>query len=297
MTHSDATEGENANQDQPATNARDPLAWEDPRKVLARHGLAPKRAFSQNFLVAQSAVERIAAGIGDASFVIELGPGVGTLTTALARRGLRVHAIEKDPSMLAVLGSEFARAPSISFEEGDATTFSFSGACSKFALPRVAVAGNLPYAVTGAVFRNIVDESTFIDRAVLMIQREVRDRLVAEPGTRAWGALTVFVQNVFDVRSLFVVSAGSFFPPPKVESAVVLLIPRSAPRFVVTPTFERVVRAVFDSRRKTLRNSLRAAFEQERVDAVLDTLAISPTVRGETLPIEELGRIAAALAG
>jgi 16S rRNA (adenine1518-N6/adenine1519-N6)-dimethyltransferase len=296
MTHDDAPDGANSDRDQSSKDERDPLRWEDPRKVLARHGLAPKRAFSQNFLVAQSAVDRIAAGIGDASFVLELGPGVGTLTTSLARRGLRVHAIEKDPQMLRVLASEFSRAPAISFEEGDATTFSFADACTRFDLPRVAVAGNLPYAVTGSVFRNIVDESAFIDRAVLMIQREVRDRLIAEPGTRAWGALTVFVQNVFDVRSLFVVSAGSFFPPPKVESAVVLLVPRGAPRFVVTPTFERLVRAVFDSRRKTLRNSLRAAFEPDRVDGVLEALAISPTVRGETLPIEELGRIATALA-
>lgn len=263
------------------------IEWEDPRKVLARHGLEPKRAFSQNFLVARPIVETIAEAVPRPASgpVYELGPGVGTLTAALLRRGLSVVAIERDRDMIALLRTELAGA-SLIVEEGDATTHRFA--------PGSIVVGNLPYAVTGAIFRNLVEQVAAIECAVVMIQKEVRDRLLARAGDGDYGALTVFVHAAYDVRSVARVSRGSFHPPPKVESAVISLRPRRE-RIEETPSFQRTVRAAFEQRRKTLRNALSTAFATTVIDRAFAARALDPMRRGETLSVEEFAALAVAL--
>jgi 16S rRNA (adenine1518-N6/adenine1519-N6)-dimethyltransferase len=275
--------------------ARDPLAWEDPRRVLSRHGLAPKRGFSQNFLVSRSAVERIAEAVApaDGETVVELGPGLGTLTTALLRVGARVIAIEADRDMLEVLRRELGTVPALDVRHGDATEIDLA----QLHEGRVAVAGNLPYAVTGAIFRRLVEQHAHVSRAVLMVQREVRDRLVSDPGTKDYGALTVFTRAVFDTRSVCIVPAGAFFPPPRVDSAVVELRPRAAPIDVNAGAFTRCVRAAFEARRKTLRNALLRAFPVASVDEALGRIGVDGKRRGETLSIDEFAALGAALTG
>jgi 16S rRNA (adenine1518-N6/adenine1519-N6)-dimethyltransferase len=201
-------------------------AWEDPRRVLARHGLAPKRGFSQNFLVSRSVVEQIVA------------------------------ALAPQP---------------------------------------VALAGNLPYAITGSIFRGLGAQYACVDRAVLMVQREVRDRLLGEPGSKQYGALSVFTRAVFEVRPVCLVPAGAFHPPPRVESAVIKLTPRAQPIDAGAPEFQRCVRAAFDARRKTLRNALLQAYPGERVDGALVRAGIDGKRRGETLTVEEFARLASEL--
>jgi len=265
--------------------------WEDPRRVMRRHGLAPKRAFSQNFLVARSAVERIVEALAPRSdeLTVELGPGLGTLTSALLRAGARVLAVERDRDMLAVLRDELGAVPELSLVEGDATTVDLTAIAHEHG--PIALVGNLPYAVTGAIFRNLTDHRAAVSRAVVMVQREVRDRLLAEPGTKAYGALSVFVQASFAVEPVLRVPPGAFFPPPKVESAVVRMVPLSTPRAEETDAFRAVVHAAFGTRRKTLRNALR------RIDAepALVAAGIDGDRRGETLSIEELAAIARCL--
>src|SRR5690606_30393072 len=153
--------------------------WEDPRRVMRRHGLAPKRAFSQNFLVARSAVERIVEALAPRSdeLTVELGPGLGTLTSALLRAGARVLAVERDRDMLAVLRDELGAVPELSLVEGDATTVDLTAIAHEHG--PIALVGNLPYAVTGAIFRNLTDHRAAVSRAVVRVQREVRDRLLA----------------------------------------------------------------------------------------------------------------------
>lgn len=269
--------------------------WEDPRRVLARHGLRAKRGMSQNFLVARSAVEKIAdaLALADNETVVELGPGLGTLTGALLRRGAQVVALDADQDMLDVLAKEFGHLPQLSARFGDASQLDLPAVLPSL-LPagRVAVAGNLPYAVTGAIFRRLVSQHQHVSRAVLMVQREVRDRLVGEPGSKQYGALTVFTRGVFDVRSVCIVSAGSFFPPPKIDSAVVALTPRDAPIDVDDPTFVAIVRASFEARRKTLRNALLRVREPEIVDQALALSSIDGKRRGETLSVEEFADLA-----
>lgn len=267
--------------------------WEDPRKALARHGLRPKRSFSQNFLVARSVVEAIAQAAVPApgAHVVEMGPGLGTLTGALLRRGARVTAIERDRDMIAVLRADFGDRPLVLIE-ADAAEIDL-GALAKDTGP-FALAGNLPYAATGAILTNLGRHRAALTQAVLMVQREVRDRLVASPGTKEWGMPSVFVQAAFDVRSLLKVPAGAFHPAPKVDSAVVRLVPRGVARAEETPTFVRVVHAGFGARRKTLRNALGREFEVAAIDAALAAVGIDGVRRAETLTIEELAALARA---
>ena len=271
--------------------------WEDPRRVLSRHGLTPKRSFSQNFLVSKGVVEDIAASTLEKSGgkVVELGPGLGTLTAALLRAGAsRLVAVERDRDMAAVLRAEFADAEGFELIEGDAARVDLAAIASRLG-SRVAVAGNLPYAITGAIMRRLIEERASVEHAVVMIQREVRDRLLAEPSNKTYGALTVFTTAAFRVEPVLLVRPGSFHPPPKVSSAVVKLIPLDPPRAEETESFRAVVRASFEVRRKTLRNAIgRLEGGTERSEAALKTAEIDPRRRGETLHVEEFARLAEA---
>lgn len=269
--------------------------WEDPRRVLARHGVKPRRRYSQNFLVDRGTVERIAeaATQGAQGLVIELGSGTGTLTTELLRRSPSVIAVDKDPKMRAILEAELGQASGLTIVDGDASTYDFTAQATRSSLP-VRVTGNLPYALTGRILRNLIEHHEAILRAVVMVQREVRDRLIAQPGTKDYGALTVFVQAVFSVQTLLRLKPGVFFPAPKVESAVVVLEPLSAVRGVIDAAFEEVVRAAFQMRRKTLKNALTGADTPERVALALANANIDGGRRGETLSVEEFATLASA---
>ena len=267
--------------------------FEDPRRALARHGLSPKRSFSQNFLVARSVVEAIAeaAAPSPGMHVVELGPGLGTLTAALLRRGARVTAVERDRDMIAVLRADLP-SEHLTIVEGDAATVDFGELARE---GPIAVAGNLPYAVTGAIIRNLIAHRTRLSRGVVMVQKEVRDRLLAEPGGKTYGILSVFVQAAFRVTPLLRVPAGCFHPPPKIESAVALLMPREVARAEETPSFVRVVHAGFGTRRKTLRNALANELGREVTAAILEATQIDGDRRAETLAIEELAALGTAL--
>jgi 16S rRNA (adenine1518-N6/adenine1519-N6)-dimethyltransferase len=265
----------------------------DARDLLRKHGLSPKRSFSQNFLVQPQATARIADAAAELGRdVVELGPGLGALTHALLARGCRVLAVELDRDMVRVLRDELGKHPQLEVRMGDAAEIditSYSKACGT----KLVVTGNLPYQSTGAILRQIIGHRDALHGAVLMVQREVRDRLVAEPGSKDYGALTVFTQAGFEVDTLFRLKPGSFFPPPQVESAVVRLRPRSVARAEETPTFRAAVRSAFQMRRKTLRNALRAIGPTERWAAAAATAGVDLARRGETLSVEEFARLAA----
>ena len=271
--------------------------FEDPRKVLRRHGLHPRRAMSQNFLIDRHAVERIANETLSVSLpIVELGSGLGTLTAALVGGDQRIVAIEKDKAMIEVLRAEFGDHPQLQIEHGDASTVDLS-AWSERLEQKLAVAGNLPYAITGAIMRNVVASRDRIGLAVLMVQHEVYERLQAQPGKKTYGALSVFVQAQFAVERILQLGPNSFFPPPSVRSAVVTLKPLSPPQAEETNAFAQVVRASFQQRRKTLRNALSAQATPEVVDRALDAAQIDGKRRGETLSVEEFARIARAWDG
>lgn len=272
-------------------------AWEDPRHVLARHGARPKRRFSQNFLTDPQVVDAIASAVrpGEGERIVELGPGAGTLTAALLRQGAHVIGVERDPVMRALLAEEF-RDYALTVVDADAAKLDLRSAelnPDGGSIERVAVCGNLPYAISGAIFRRLVAERDRIDRAIVMIQREVALRLAASAGEKAYGALSVFVGSVFNVEPVLRVKPGSFFPAPRVESAVVRLTPLAADRAPVEDErFVSVVRAAFGMRRKTLRNALKRI---EGSAEALEAASIDGGRRGETLSSEEFAAVAAAL--
>ena len=194
--------------------------------------------------------------------------------------------------MVGVLDAELGHHPGLEVREGDAAELDLT-AYSVVCGTKLVVTGNLPYEATGAILRQVVRHRAALAGAVLMVQREVRDRLIAAPGTKQYGALTVFTQAAFQVDTVCRLRPGSFFPPPKVDSAVVRLTPFATPRAEETPAFQAAVRAAFQMRRKTLRNAFRALGEPEQVDRAAAEAAIDLGRRGETLSVEEFGRFAA----
>lgn len=272
---------------------------EDPRKVLQRHGFAPKKSFSQNFLVNASVVQRIADQVVRddlAANVVELGPGAGTLTGELLRRGARVHAVEHDQDMITLLTAEFPAIERLQVVEGDAATVDLLALSRElFSNQRIVVCGNLPYSITGQIFRNLFHQHGAIQRAIFMVQKEVADRLVATPGTKTYGALSACIRALFAVKTAFRVSRGSFFPVPNVDSAVVVLTPLAQPVCENLAGYERTVRLSFGKRRKTLLNALQDGFEKEHVVTACAAANIDPIRRGETLTPEEFAALTVAL--
>jgi 16S rRNA (adenine1518-N6/adenine1519-N6)-dimethyltransferase len=274
------------------TMTGDRSAPPDARDLLRKYDLLPKRSFSQNFLIQPGAIAQIAdaaAALGQQ--VIELGPGLGALTHALLARDCGVVAVELDRDMVHVLREEFVAHEGLEIQQGDAAEVDFEAQSRAFGV-KLVVAGNLPYQATGAIIRRIVAHRAVLAGAVLMVQREVRDRLVAEPSTKEYGALTVFTRAGFEVETVCRLRPGSFYPAPRVESAVVRLLPREEPLAEETESFRAVVRAAFQTRRKTLRNALRAMGDDDRAARALSAAGIDPARRGETLSIDEFASLA-----
>jgi 16S rRNA (adenine1518-N6/adenine1519-N6)-dimethyltransferase len=271
--------------------------------VLREAGLHPKKSFGQNFLVAGAISRAIASAcvrddeVGRAR-VVEIGAGTGALTRLLAERASVLVAIERDRDLIPVLARELhgTRARIV---EADARSFDWTALLGdpREGSPRV-LCGNLPYAITGPLIRLAIDRVASVDRVVFMVQDEVAHRLTAAPGSKAFGALTVFVQAAFDVRRILRVPAGAFHPAPDVTSAVVELVACHPPRARETESFRRLVRAAFQSRRKTLRNAWAAvASDPAALESAASRAGIALTVRGETLSVDAFSRMATALDG
>ncbi len=264
----------------------------DARDLLRRYDLHPKRSLSQNFLVQPDAAARIANAAAELGReVVEIGPGLGALTGALLDLGCEVTAVELDRDMLHVLKLEYPDEPSLALVHGDAAKYDL-GAHAEARGSKLVVTGNLPYQATGAILRQSIEQRAYLFGAVFMVQREVRDRLAATPGNKDYGALTVFTQAAFVVEPLFRLRPGSFYPAPKVDSAVVRFVPRDTELAAQTDAFAAVVRAAFHTRRKTLRNALRALGDEGRAGRALAHAEIDPSRRGETLSIAEFASLA-----
>ena len=276
------------------------------REVIARHGLSASKALGQNFLFDEQLLDRIAAIPGNLEdrAVLEIGPGPGGLTRALLRAGARVTAIEMDRRCLPAL-DELAEAfpGKLRVIEGDAMKPVLSGAAGEVegldhdALmgEPYAVVANLPYNVGTALLVRWLGGEEWPPQwtsLTLMFQLEVAQRIVAAPGTGAYGRLAVLAQWRSTARLAMKVHRSAFTPPPKVMSAVVQIAPAEQPDAVSARTLERVTEAAFGQRRKMLRQSLKAL--PGAVEA-LEALGIDPTRRAETLSIEEFTALARAL--
>lgn len=270
--------------------------FHDPRSVLKAHGLWAKKHFGQNFLVSPSAPERIAAA-GEAApgeVVFEIGPGCGTLTRALCRRGARIIALEHDRELVPIARAEVDEWPSAEVREGNVLDTDWSALAAEVGQPLV-VYGNLPYHLSTPILLALLEAPAAWTRACFLLQREFAERVAAPPGTRACGTLSAYTALECHCDIAFRLAPGAFHPPPKVESAVLLLRRRATPAADVgEPTvFRQVVRALFAQRRKTARNALRAACSEP--ESALLAAGLAPERRGETFTLEELARLSRAV--
>lgn len=249
----------------------------------------PRKRYGQHFLHDRGVIDKIVAAVGphrdDA--IVEIGPGTGALTGPLLEHATRLEAIEIDRDLAASLA---AAHPRLVLHRGDVLRFDFAQ------LPeRLRVVGNLPYNVSTPVLFRLVEVAERLRDAHLMLQKEVVDRMVAAPSTAAYGRLSVMLQYRFEMRRLFDVKPGAFRPPPKVDSAVVRLVPRPAAALAARDreALARVVTAAFTKRRKTLRNALAGVVDE----AGWRALGIDHGLRPENLAVADYVAIANAAGG
>lgn len=262
--------------------------------------MPPKSKLGQNFLRDQQAIRRIVAALGDCSdrTVVEIGPGQGAITNELAAKAGRLIALEVDRELATRLENQFSNASlaggaKVSVVNADVLAFDFAAA-SGVAGQRLVVVGNLPYYITSPILMKLAENSDVLDRAVLMVQREVADRVTAKPGSRDYGLLSVTVQLYGGAEPLFTLPPAAFSPPPEVHSTVFRW--RFKPRFqelnVERGPFLAFLRRVFALKRKTLANNLRAAgITSGAIAAALGGSGIDGKARAESVPIEGLAAL------
>jgi 16S rRNA (adenine1518-N6/adenine1519-N6)-dimethyltransferase len=269
---------------------------EHPKQLLERFGYRPKKRLGQNFLMDAGAAARIARltaeGISPSARILEIGPGTGQLTKALLDVHPDVTAIDIDPDMVRILRSQpdleraqIIEADALAF---DYETFAHGGAWH--------MTGNLPYNIATPLIMRLIEMTNGPQTLVVMIQKEVAERIAAKPGTRAYGSLSVAIQYAMRVERAFTLGPGAFYPRPKIDSSVVRLtrLERRAAEVADEHWFLQVVRAAFAYRRKTLANSLSLALGTPRaqVAGALQQLGIDTEIRGEQLALADFARLA-----
>jgi 16S rRNA (adenine1518-N6/adenine1519-N6)-dimethyltransferase len=262
---------------------------------MSLHGHQARKRFGQNFLVSSGVIRKIVDAIaprtGDT--VVEIGPGLGALTEPLLERIDHLHVVEIDRDLIARLRSRFPP-DRLTIHEGDALEFDF--ARLKQAGP-LKIVGNLPYNISSPLLFHLAEVADRVAEMHFMLQKEVVDRMVAAPGTAHYGRLSVMLQYRFFMERLFVVPPGAFDPPPKVDSAIVRMIPRDLEKVGAGGTahdmalFANIVAAAFSQRRKMLRNTLK----EFGGEALLEAQGIAPTARAETLSVADYVRLTNAL--
>lgn len=275
--------------------------------LLRRHGLHPRRRFGQNFLVDANTLAKIvgAGNVGPGDRVLEIGTGLGVLTAALAEavtESGQVVTVEVDRDLLPALTDTVAALPQVRVVSADALALAWPQFLSeRFSDgPRIKVIANIPYNITTPLLTTLLAQRGRFGVIVLLVQKEVAQRLAAAPATPDYGSLSVFVQFHANVETVGIVSRRVFLPAPDVDSAIVRLTPFAAPPVSVSDEkqFFAVVRAAFGQRRKALVGALSGdpalGWTRERAVAALAAASIDPGRRGETLSLEEFARLAAA---
>ena len=269
------------------------------KELLARHGFHFSKALGQNFLINPMVCPRMAEACGadEQSGVLEIGPGIGVLTRELAQLAKKVAAVELDSRLLPVLKETLADYKNAEVIHGDVMKIDLRELLLQhFAGMPVSVCANLPYYITSPVIMRMLEERLPITALTVMVQKEAADRLCAEPGTRACGAVSIAVRYFAEPEILFKVSRGSFMPAPNVDSAVIKLHIRKEPPVDLQNErlFFRVVKAAFGQRRKTVLNAVSAGLSmpKEQTAQVLARAGVPENSRAEQLTIEQFGSIA-----
>jgi 16S rRNA (adenine1518-N6/adenine1519-N6)-dimethyltransferase len=261
--------------------------------MLHARGLKPKGSFGQNFLADEGLLRQMVAlaELGPEEPVVELGAGLGHLSRHLLETGAELWAVEKDRDMARVLREH--NWPRFHVVEQNAVKAEFVLVTSK---PEGSVVGNLPYHLSAPLLFSVLRQASFVRSATFTLQREVVERLVAAPGSRAYGLLSVLLGHTFSLESVLHIPARCFFPAPKVDSCVLRMRRLSSPRGFVKDEarFVRLVKAAFSRRRKTLANALKSdmeLFAKQSIQQSLEKACIEPQRRAETLSAEEFAKL------
>jgi len=263
------------------------------RELVEKYQFRFTKSLGQNFLVDQNIVRDIVkgAGVTKEDYVIEIGPGVGTLTRELLKEAASVTAIELDDKLLPILKEELKDYENFHLIHGDATKVQLDAV---YPGKEIKLVANLPYYVTTPIITKILNDKVAFSSLTIMIQKEVAERMDAVPGTKDYGSLSVLVQYYCDTKIVRNVPPESFMPRPKVDSTVIRLIKLEKPRAYVKDEelFFKIVRMVFTMRRKTLSNNLKSmGYTREFIEEVLEVAGIDLKARGETLSVEKFAEL------
>lgn len=265
------------------------------KDIVRKYGFKFSKGLGQNFLIDDSVLQDIvnSANIDKDDLVIEIGPGVGTLTKELLKKAKKVCAIELDYELIPILNEELKEFNNFELIHKDALKIDFNELIGEELNTKLVA--NLPYYVTTPIISKLLKENYKFESLTIMIQKEVGERIAANPDTKEYGALSIFVQYYCDVEIIRRVSPDSFVPRPKVDSIVIKLIKLSEPKVKVKSKelFFKIVRSSFNMRRKTLWNGLKSLkLPQEELEKAFHDAGIDPKRRGETLSLNEFGKLA-----
>ena len=268
------------------------------KELVNKYGFKFTKSLGQNFLTDQSVLDDIvnSAKLTKDDVVIEIGPGVGTLTKELLEKAKKVYSIELDSSLVPILEEELKEYDNFTLINKDALKVDFNELIKD---EKVKFVANLPYYVTTPIIAKILTEGYNFDSLTIMIQKEVAERIGAEPGTKEYGSLSILVQYYCDVEIVRYVSSNAFIPQPKVDSIVIKLLKLDKPRTEMKDytLFMKIVRQSFNMRRKTLRNGIKSMkiLSGEMIDKAFENAGIDGGRRGETLSIEEFAQLSDAI--
>ena len=278
------------------------------KAVLERHGFTFKKSFGQNFLTDTNILQKIVdtAEIDDQVNVIEIGPGIGALTEFLAERAAEVMAFEIDHRLVPILADTLRDFDNVTVVNEDILKVDLAQHIQNFKNPDlpIKVVANLPYYITTPILMHLIESGIPFSEFVVMMQKEVADRISAKPNTKAYGSLSIAVQYYMTAKVAFIVPRTVFVPAPNVDSAILKMVRRPEPAVAVEDEkfFFKVSKASFTHRRKTLWNNLTGYFGKTeevkgKLTKALDQAGLSPSVRGEALGLEEFASLADALKG
>lgn len=275
------------------------------REILEKYGLSAKKSLGQNFIIDTNILRNIVqtAKVDEHTTVIEVGPGIGALTEQIAKEAKEVFAFEIDDRFLPVLEDTLSPYENVTVFHQDILKVDFKQFEKEYLkdVSRLVVIANLPYYITTPIIMHLIESSLPVEEMVLMMQKEVASRLEAVPSTKAYGSLSIAIQYYMDVEVAFTVPRTVFMPQPNVDSAIIHLNTLENPPVDVEneELFFKIVRASFEQRRKTIWNNLRKAMDdkskEDELKKAFEDAEINPQRRGESLTIEEFGRLSNAI--
>ncbi|AZQ42407.1 MULTISPECIES: 16S rRNA (adenine(1518)-N(6)/adenine(1519)-N(6))-dimethyltransferase RsmA [Streptococcus] len=276
------------------------------RAILERHGFTFKKSFGQNFLTDTNILQKIVdtAEIDENVNVIEIGPGIGALTEFLAENAAEVMTFEIDERLVPILADTLRDFDNVRVVNEDILKSDLQARIKEFANPNlpIKVVANLPYYITTPILMHLIESGIPFSEFVVMMQREVADRISAQPNSKSYGSLSIAVQYYMTAKVAFIVPRTVFVPAPNVDSAILKMVRRDQPAVEVKDEslFFKVSKASFTHRRKTLWNNLTSYFGKSnevktKLESALDNAELSPSVRGEALDLQEFARLADSL--